>query len=84
MALCKAGLVLAVDNVDAELRASIMKDLEALGGEASTVASHPKYKKILHLVHPSLYAYEKGVTHVLANTDASATASPPMEPIFGT
>ncbi|KAL3911180.1 MAG: hypothetical protein SGARI_001763 [Bacillariaceae sp.] len=85
--ICKAGPVLARDDTSQELRASMMNDLKFLRQEEeesmSTMARHPKYEKILHLVHPSLYAYEKGVTHVLPDADAEAVKSPSWDKFLG-
>jgi len=87
-AICKAGLVLAKDGLGQELRASIMGDLKTLQQNeeesgVSTMARHPKYKKIHHLVHPSLYAYEKGVTHVLPEVGAEAVSAPSWNTFLG-
>jgi len=84
-AICKAGLVLARDDVRQDLRSSIVEDLLVLRQEEdkSTVSLHPKYKKIHHLVHPSLYAYEKGVTHVLQGIEADAVSAPSWETFLG-
>ena len=85
VALCKAGMVVAEDGIDSTLRSDIMRDLETLHKEEkTTVACHPHYtEKIVHYVHPSMYAYEKGVTRVLANGDAQTTMSPPWNKFVG-
>lgn len=86
-AICKNGLVLSKDNVCPTLRSSMMEDLNTLRrdqeGDMTTMALHPKYKKICQLVHPSLYAYEKGVTHVVPGIGAEVVSSNPWDRFLG-
>ena len=86
-AFCKAGLVLKRDGINQALRSSIMLDLDVLRRDQeksmSTMAVHPKYKKIVQLVHPSLYCYQKGMTHVLPNVGADVVAAPAWNKFLG-
>jgi hypothetical protein len=64
-----------------------MEDLQSLRQQEenamSTMTRHPKYKKLVHLVHPSLYAFEKGATHVLPNVGADVVSSPAWDSFLG-
>ena len=90
--ICKAGLVLSsrkgCGDISPEFRASMMEDLDRLQQaeehEQTTVVRHHKYDRILHLVHPSMYAYEKGVTHVLDDAGAEVVEAPDWDNFLGT
>lgn len=88
-ALHKNGFVLVKDYaIPTTFRESFMDDVQRLANDElaqkSTIAPHPRYSKIItHLVHPSMYAYEKGVTHVLSNVGAEATSMPDFASFLG-
>ena len=88
----KNGFVLAKDDNliknNEAFRISFMNDVRRLENDElaqkSTIALHPRYSKVVtQLVHPSMYAYEKGVTHVLPNVGAEATSMPPFASFLG-
>ena len=44
---------------------------------------HPGTPQMIDLVHPSMYAYERGKTHILPNVGAEATAMPAWKDFLG-
>lgn len=73
------------DDCDSSLMARLKQGVELLRSRpaigASEVDRHPGTPQIVDLVHPSLYAYEDGVTPVLG--DATWTFAPPWDEYLG-
>jgi len=72
--------VFCADDFDESLRQRIVEGARSLRARpaigSAAVDRHPGTPQMVDLVHPSLYCYERGVTRVLEDGDASTSESP--------